>query len=190
MPAVLTLMGGRLFAWSFGAPRLLSAPWSRLVGAERAGPAPRRHLRRSGHAGARGAGDPGAQHQDRPARSRSSCPPTTRRARTSRRSRRRWGPGFPYAFNIVVASDSGPITERKTLRALEQFQVQLAKDARVESVAGPGEFRAETADLGTLKTQLNDSKKLLKGAAQGSGQARGRPRPGRRRGGAAPGRPA
>ena len=83
------------------------------------------------------------------------------------------GPGFPYAFNIVVASDSGPITERKTLRALERFQAQLANDPRVESVAGPGEFRAETADLGTLKTQLNDSKKLLKGAPKDLGKLEG-----------------
>jgi putative drug exporter of the RND superfamily len=73
----------------------------------------------------------------------------------------------------VVVSNHGPITEHAMLRSLERFQVQLVKDKRVASVAGPGEFRAKTAALGTLEGQLNNSKKMLKGAPKDLGKLEG-----------------
>lgn len=163
MPAVLTLMGGRLFAWSFGAPRLLSAPWRSLVRGERL------VLRRAVLFG--GAATLALVALAIPALNIKTGPPDPTFLPSDNQARmdvvaiqKAMGPGFPYAFNVVVASDTGPITEQKTLRAVEQFQVRISKDPRVDSVAGPGEFRAKTADLGTLKTQLNSSKKMLKGA--------------------------
>ena len=51
--------------------------------------------------------------------------------------------------------------------------MQLAKDPRVDSVAGPGLFRAKTADLGTLETKLDESNKLLKGAGPDLGKLEG-----------------
>jgi RND superfamily putative drug exporter len=172
MPALLTLMGGRLFAGSFGAPRLLSSPWSRLAGTGGL------VLRRAVIFG--GAATLALVALAIPALSIKTGPPAPTFLPADNRARqdveaiqKAMGPGFPYAFNVVVASQSGPITERKTLRALERFQVRLAKDPRVESVAGPGEFQAKTADLGTLKTQLNDSKKLLKGAPKDLGKLEG-----------------
>ncbi len=172
MPALLTLMGPRLFAGSFGAPRLLSAPWNRLVGTGGL------VLRRAVIFG--GAATLALVALAIPALDIKTGPPDPKFLPSNNQARqdveaiqKAMGPGFPYAFNVVVASDSGPITERKTLRALERFQVQLANDPRVASVAGPGEFQAKTADLGTLKTQLNDSKKLLKGAPKDLGKLEG-----------------
>jgi putative drug exporter of the RND superfamily len=163
MPAILALAGGSLFAWSFGAPRLLSAPWRRLTGASGL------VLRRAVLFG--GAATLALVALAIPALSIETGPPDPKFLPAGNQARqdveaiqRAMGPGFPYAFNIVVASDKGPITEQKTLRALEQFQIQLTKDKRVASVAGPGEFRAKTADLGTLEGQLNNSKKMLKSA--------------------------
>jgi X-X-X-Leu-X-X-Gly heptad repeat protein len=163
MPAVLALIGGRMFAWSFGAPRLLSAPWNRLVGAGGL------VLHRAVLFG--GAATLALIALAIPALSIETGPPDPKFLPSDNQARkdveaiqRAMGPGFPYAFNVVVASDSGPVTESKLLRQLERFQIQLARDPRVESVAGPGEFRAKTADLGTLETQLDSSKKMLKGA--------------------------
>ena len=142
MPAVLALMGGRLFAWSFGAPRLLSAPWGRLAGTGGL------VLRRAVIFG--GASTVVLVALALPALGIETGPPDPKFLPADNQARqdveaiqRAMGPGFPYAFNIVVASDSGPVTERKT------------------------------ADLGTLKTQLNDSKKLLKGAPKDLGKLEG-----------------
>ena len=76
------------------------------------------------------------------------------------------GPGFPFAFNIVVVSEGRADDRPEMLRELERFQVQIAEDKRVASVAGPGEFVAATADLGTLEKKLDESKKLLGGAGR------------------------
>ena len=171
MPAVLTLMGESMFAWSFGAPRMLSGPWSRLAGGAPV-------LRRAVLFG--GAATLALVALAIPALNIKTGPPDPKFLPADNQARqdveaiqRAMGPGFPYAFNIVVASTDGPITETKMLRELEQFQVRLAKDDRVASVAGPGEFRAATSDLGALETQLNDSKKMLSGAGKDLGKLEG-----------------
>jgi putative drug exporter of the RND superfamily len=165
MPALLALGGSRLFSWSFGAPRLLSAPWNRLLGAEGL------VLRRAVIFGA--LATLALVLMAWPLRSIATGPvdpkflPADNEARQDlERIQKAMGPGFPFAYNIVVVSDGGPITETKMLRRLDRFQVQLSKDPRVDSVAGPGEFRAATADLGTLETQLDESKELLGGAGK------------------------
>jgi X-X-X-Leu-X-X-Gly heptad repeat protein len=172
MPAVLALAGGRLFALSFGAPRLLTAPWNRLAGAGRL------VLRRAVLFGA--AATLALLALAYPALNIETGPvdpkflPAGNEARQDlERIQKAMGPGFPFAFNIVVVSHTGPITEQKMLRELDRFQVQLAKDKRVDSVAGPGEFRAATADLGTLEKQLDESKELLGGAGKDLGKLEG-----------------
>jgi putative drug exporter of the RND superfamily len=162
MPAVLTLLGGRTFAWSFGAPRLLAGPWRRLA-------AGRPVLHRAIIAGA--AGTLALIALAIPAFGLKTGPPDPKFLPEDSQARqdfeavqRAMGPGWPTPYNIVVVSDQGPITERKMLRQLERFQERLAKDPRIDSVAGPGLFRAETADLGTLEKKLDESNKLLKGA--------------------------
>jgi uncharacterized membrane protein YdfJ with MMPL/SSD domain len=172
MPAVLTLLGGHVFAWSFGAPRLLSGPWRALTGAGGL------VLRRAVLFG--GAATLALVALAIPALSIETGPvdpkflPRDNQARLDLEAvQRAMGPGFPYAYNIVVVSHSGPITERKMLRRLEAFQRRLVEDDRVASVAGPGEFRAATADLGTLEKQLDDSKRMLKGAGKDLGKLEG-----------------
>jgi len=162
MPAVLTLLGARTFAGSFGAPRLISRPWRWLA-------AGRPVLRRAVIAGA--AGTLALVALAIPAFGIKTGPPDPTFLPADSKARqdfeaiqRAMGPGWPTPYNIVVVSRHGPITERKMLRQLEAFQLQLVKDPRVDSVAGPGLFRAKTADLGTLKAKLDESNKLLKGA--------------------------
>lgn len=162
MPAVLTLLGNRTFAGSFGAPRLLARPWRWLA-------AGRPVLRRAVIAGA--AGTLALVALAIPALGLKTGPPDPQFLPQDSKARqdfeaiqRAMGPGWPTPYNIVVVSKEGPITERKMLRQLETFQERLAKDPRVDSVAGPGLFRAKTADLGTLEKKLDESNKLLKGA--------------------------
>jgi RND superfamily putative drug exporter len=72
------------------------------------------------------------------------------------------GPGWPTPYNIVVVSRKQPITSAKMLAELDRFQTSLAKDARIESITGPGAFAATSKDLGVLPKQLKSSGKLLK----------------------------
>jgi RND superfamily putative drug exporter len=171
MPAVLAVLGGRTFAWSFGAPRLLGRPWLRFAAGR---PVLGRALV------ALSAGTLALVALAIPALGLKTGPPDPTFLPSDSKARqdfeaiqRAMGPGWPTPYNIVVVSDSGPITERATLRRLEHFQERLAQDPRVESVAGPGLFRAETSDLGTLETKLDESNKLLKGAGGDLGKLEG-----------------
>ena len=182
MPAVLTLMGERMFAWSFGAPRLLSAPWSRLAGAEGAGPAPRRPLRRSGHAGARGARDPGARTSKTGPPDPKFLPADNQARQDLEAIQKAMGPGFPYAFNIVVASRTA--ARSPSARCCASWSAsRSAREGRPGRRRSPA--RASSAprpsDLGTLETQLDDSKKLLSGAGKDLGKLEGGLGAGRRR---------
>ena len=161
MPAVLTILGLRTFAGAFGAPRFLAAPWRRLVGAEHT------VLSRAALAGGASLLFLGALAV--PALSLKTGPPDPRFLASDSTARKDFaavqkamGPGWPTPFNIVVASKANPITQRKTLIAFDRFETSLIKDPRVDSVTGPGAFQEKTASLGTLNTQLNKSKKLLK----------------------------
>ena len=78
------------------------------------------------------------------------------------------GPGFATPFNVVVVSKDQPITDRAMLRKLDAFQEEIASDARVDSVVGPGDLYATTADLKKLPKQLKGSKKMLKTAPAGA----------------------
>lgn len=163
MPALLTLLGPRAFAGSFGAPALLSKPWGWLVRGERV------VLHRALPVAAAavlalialaipalaietGPPDPSFLPEDSPARQDFEA------------VQRAMGPGWPTPYDVVVVSRGGPVTQRALLRDLERFQRRIARDPRVASVAGPGAFRAETADLGELEGQLDESSKLLGGA--------------------------
>ena len=73
------------------------------------------------------------------------------------------GPGWATPFAIVVANTNRPITTSRTLSRLARFQQRIGDDPRVASVAGPGAFVAQTADLKKLPKALEDSKDLLTG---------------------------
>jgi RND superfamily putative drug exporter len=167
MPAVMAILGDRLQAFSFGAPGLLVRPWNGLV--DRGGGWV---IRRAGAAGAvatallvvlaipitsleTGPISPALLPKDDPARI------------SYERISAVMGPGFATPFNIVVVSKDEPITDRAMLRKLDAFQANIARDRRVESVVGPGDLYATTADLKKLPKQLNGSKKMLKTAPAG-----------------------
>jgi len=80
------------------------------------------------------------------------------------------GPGWPTPYNVLVVSDKRPITDTKLLAAIDRYQRQIARDPRVDSVAGPGAFRAQTKALGKLPKSLRDSSKLLKGGKRDLGR--------------------
>jgi RND superfamily putative drug exporter len=167
MPAVMTILGDRLQAFSFGAPAFLTRPWNALV--DRGGGWV---IRRAVGAGAvataflvvlaipitsleTGPISPALLPKDDPARV------------SFEKISAVMGPGFATPFNIVVVSSDTPITDRAMLRKLDAFQAKIAGDTRVESVVGPGDLYATTADLKKLPKQLNGSKKMLKTAPAG-----------------------
>ncbi len=49
-----------------------------------------------------------------------------------------FGPGYEAPFQIVAVSKQGPITDAKSLAAIENFQRKLAKVPGVRTVIGPG----------------------------------------------------
>jgi RND superfamily putative drug exporter len=48
------------------------------------------------------------------------------------------GPGWDAPFQVVVVSKEGPITEAKSIAAIETFQKRLARTPGVQAVIGPG----------------------------------------------------
>ena len=167
MPAVMTILGDRLEAFSFGLPHFIAAPWNAL--AERGGGWVVRNAIGAGAAAtavlvafalpiaslATGPISPELLPPDDPARV------------AYERIGDVMGPGFATPFNIVVVSDDQPITDRAMLRELDAFQAELAGDTRVASVVGPGDLYATTAELKTLPKQLESSKEMLKTAPGG-----------------------
>ena len=167
MPAVMVILGHRLQAFSFGVPRFVMAPWNAL--ANRGGGWVLRNAIGAGAVATAllivlavpltslktGPVSPELLPGDDPARV------------AYEKISAVMGPGFATPFNVVVVSENEPITDRAMLRKLDAFQEEIAGDARVESVVGPGDLYATTADLKTLPKQLKSSKKMLKTAPAG-----------------------
>ena len=167
MPAVMTILGSRLQAFSFGVPAFLMAPWNVLAG--RGGGWIIRNAIGAGAVATAllavlalpmtsletGPISPALLPKDDPARVSYDKIAAV------------MGPGFGTPFNIVVVSDDKPITDRAMLREFDDFQAAIAGDSRVKSVVGPGDLYATTADLKKLPKQLNSSKKMLKTAPSG-----------------------
>jgi RND superfamily putative drug exporter len=169
MPAVLTLLGSRIDAFSFAAPRFLARGWDWVVGRGR-------WVTR--YAVAAGAiatavlvalavpvtgletGPPDV-----------SMLPASSQARVSfERVSKVMGPGWPTPYNLVVVSKKQPITAPALLPKVQAFQAKLARDKRVDSVVGPGAFVAQSKDLKALPKGLRSSAKLLKGGKKDLGR--------------------
>jgi X-X-X-Leu-X-X-Gly heptad repeat protein len=167
MPAVMVILGHRLQAFSFGLPGFLMAPWNAL--ANRGGGWVVRNATGAGAVATAillalalpltnvqtGPVSPELLPADDPARVAYDKISAV------------MGPGFATPFNVVVVSKDEPITDRAMLRRLDAFQEEIAADERVESVVGPGDLYATTADLKKLPKQLKSSKKMLKTAPAG-----------------------
>lgn len=167
MPAVMVILGHRLQALSFGLPGFLMVPWNAL--ANRGGGWVVRNATGAGAVATAflivlalpltnvqtGPVSPELLPADDPARVAYDKISAV------------MGPGFATPFNVVVVSKDDPITDRAMLRRLDAFQEEIAADERVESVVGPGDLYATTADLKKLPKQLESSKKMLKTAPGG-----------------------
>jgi RND superfamily putative drug exporter len=161
MPAALVLLAHRAHAFSFAAPAPALGAWERAVGG---GGVVVRHAVTVGAAATAMLGALAL-----PLLALDTGPPSVKflpagnAARASfERVAKVMGPGWPTPFNIVVVSRDRPITDKALLGRLDAFQDELARDARIGSVVGPGEFAATSRDLNTLPKQLKSSSKLLK----------------------------
>jgi putative drug exporter of the RND superfamily len=170
MPALVTILGPRLQAFSFGVPGFVMAPWNFLV--DRGGGWVIRNAIVAGALATAllavlaipatnlntGPVSPALLPKDDPARVSYDKISAV------------MGPGFTTPFNIVVVSRDKPITDRAMLREIDEFQAKISADKRVKSVVGPGDLYATTADLKKLPQQLDNSKKMLKTAPAGLGK--------------------
>ena len=64
------------------------------------------------------------------------------------------GQGWTSPYQVVVASRHGPITDRRTLAALGDFQRRLSARRDVDAVLGPGEIAQRTSGFGDVSAQL------------------------------------
>jgi RND superfamily putative drug exporter len=170
VPAALTLFGRAALWLSFPPPPVLARAWDRLAGG-----GGRWVVRNAIGAGALATGL--LLLLAIPALSLPTGPPTAGLLPPDNGARQSFervaevmGPGWPTPFNVVVYSADRPLTDKPLLLALERFQARLAKDPRVASVVGPGQFAAVSRDLGVLPKQLKDSSKLLKGGKKDLGR--------------------
>ena len=162
MPAAFVLVGRRVASASFAAPAGVTRDWDRLVGAGAW------VQRRAAIAGALATAAMLALAF--PALSLKTGPPDVSQLPAGDHARRAFeevarvmGPGWPTPYNLIVVNPGGPITTAASLEHLDQLQAEIARDARVASVTGPGALSAETKPLGTLPGQLKESSKLLVG---------------------------
>ena len=172
MPATLVLLGNRFDAGRFGMPGPLVRAWDRLVGA---GSFVTRHAVVVG-----AVATAALLALAIPLASIKTGPPDVSQLPKDAQARQDFeavaqamGPGWPTPFNILVVSRKRPVTDVALLKQLDAYQAALAKDPRVAGVAGPGELRAQTKDLGKLPKSLKDSGKLLKNGKKDLGRLAG-----------------
>ncbi len=169
MPALLVLLGHRLDLLRATPPRVVRGAWDRLVGAGSF------VTRRAVWTGA--AATAVLAVLAIPATSIETGPPDVSSLPAGNQARQDFetvaqvmGPGWPTPYNVLVVSNKRPITDTQLLAAIDRYQREIARDPRVDSVAGPGEFRAQTKPLGKLPKSLRDSSKLLKGGKRDLGR--------------------
>ena len=169
MPAVLTLLGSRVDAFSFPALRFLARSWDWVVGRGRwvTRYAVRRRCDRDRPAG--GARAPGHKPGGRAARRQHAARLDAGAPGASSASARSWaqaGRALQPRGRLEEAADHG------TGVAAEDpgLPGQAGRDERVDSVVGPGAFVAQSKDLKALPKGLKSSAKLLKGGKKDLGR--------------------
>jgi putative drug exporter of the RND superfamily len=159
MPAALVLLGRRIEAYSFPAPAPLARAWSRLLG--------------GGNWVTRNAVFAGffatlvLAVLAVPAFALKSGPPDVSQLPSGSKARiafeevsRVMGPGWATPFNLIVVAENRPLTTPSLLANLYRFQLQIARDDRVDSVTGPGEINSTATQLSTFGPQLAHSAKV------------------------------
>ena len=169
MPAVLTLLGPRIDAFSFPAPRLLARGWDWLVGRGRW------VTRWAVAAGAVATAalvalaDPGRRPGDRAA-GRQHAARLDQARQDFERVAAVMGPGWPTPYNIVVVSTKQPITAPELLRRSRPSSAS----SRATSASTRSSARARSwpraSDLKALPKGLRSSAKLLKGGKKDLGR--------------------
>lgn len=159
MPAALVLLGRRIDAFSFPAPAPLARIWTRLLqGGNWV-------TRRAVYAGIAAAALLAAIAV--PALALKSGPESVRQLPPGSKARiafqevsRVMGPGWATPYNLIVVANGRPITTPALLASLHGFEVQVAKDRRVESVTGPGEINSTSTQLSSFEPSLNHSMQI------------------------------
>ncbi|MGN6815174.1 MAG: MMPL family transporter [Solirubrobacterales bacterium] len=68
------------------------------------------------------------------------------------------GPGWDAPFQVVAVAKEGPITDGKSMAAIDHFQKQLAATPGVQAVIGPGKAAKRVAPLQELGNAVLSSK--------------------------------
>ena len=156
MPAALVLLGRRIDAFSFPAPAPLTRMWSALVDAGN------RIVRHAVYAGFAATALLAALAV--PAFALNSGPPDISQLPASSQARiafqevsRVMGPGWATPYNLIVVSETRPLTTPALLARLNRFELEIAKDNRVDSVTGPGVIASTSSQLSSFGPQLKHS---------------------------------
>ena len=177
MPAALVLLGRRIEAFSWPAPVPLQRLWSGVVDGGN------RVVRHAVYAGFAATALLAAVAV--PAFALRTGPPDISQLPAGSQARiafqevsRVMGPGWPTPYNVVVVSNSRPITTPALLSSIHGFELQIAKHKSVESVTGPGAISSTSSQLSAFGPQLkhsasvsDKSKAQLRQLINGLGQA-------------------
>jgi X-X-X-Leu-X-X-Gly heptad repeat protein len=177
MPAALVLLGRRIEAFSWPAPAPLARLWSAVVDGGN------RVVRHAVYAGFAATALLAAVAV--PAFALKTGPPDISQLPAGSQARiafqevsRVMGPGWATPYNVVVVSNSRPITTPALLSSIHGFELQIAKNKSVESVTGPGAISSTSSQLSTFGPQLkhsasvsDKSKAQLRQLINGLGQA-------------------
>ncbi|HET7051221.1 MAG TPA: MMPL family transporter [Solirubrobacteraceae bacterium] len=156
MPAALVLLGKRIDAFGFPAPRPLARLWSSAVAG---GNRVVRHAVFAGFAAtallAAVAVPAFALHSGPP--DITQLPPGSKARIAFQEVSRVMGPGWATPYNLIVVSNTRPLTTPALLASLDRFELQIAKDTRVEAVTGPGAINSTSSQLSSFGPQLKHS---------------------------------
>ena len=159
MPAALVLLGSRIDAYRFPAPKPLTRAWDALVNGGNV------VTRYAVFAGLLATAALGALAV--PAFALHSGPPSITQLPASSQARiafeqvnKVMGPGFATPYNMIVIPRNRPVTSPAFLASLARFQAQIAKNPAVESVTGPAAINSNAKQLQSFEPSLNHSMKI------------------------------
>ena len=159
MPAALVLLGKRIDALSFPAPALLTRAWSGLVDGGN------RIVRHAVYAGFVGTALLAILAV--PALALRSGPPDITQLPGAAKARiafqevsKVMGPGWATPYTLIVVANNRPLTTPSLLASVNRFELQIAKDKRVDSVTGPGSISSTSDQLSSFGPQLKHSAKI------------------------------
>jgi RND superfamily putative drug exporter len=159
MPAALVLLGRRIDAFSFGAPRPLAWAWSKL---ENGGRLVTRYAAFAGLAATALLAALAVPALGlRTGQQDISQLPARASARVAfNEISRVMGPGWATPYDMVVVANDRPILTPSLIASIDRLQTQIAKNRAVDSVTGPGQINATAKQLSAFGPGLNHSAKV------------------------------